>query len=84
MALIGCGSWGRELLGALGRLNSKEIPIDPQIVAICDNYPAAMRKASTFAPKAKQVEDYKTILADPEVQAVVIAYECGLVRPGSG
>jgi predicted dehydrogenase len=73
VAVIGCGSWGRELLDALGRLNSKQIPIDPQIVAICDNYPAAMRKGSERAPKAKQVADYKTILADPEVQAVIIA-----------
>jgi predicted dehydrogenase len=67
VAVIGCGGWGRELLKMLGRLELA------QVVAICDTYPAAMRKCASDAPGAKQVGDYNTLLADNTVQAVFIA-----------
>ena len=67
LALIGCGVWGREILKTLGSQSLAEV------VAICDTYPAAMRKCATDAPGAKQVADYKAILEDKSVQAVFIA-----------
>jgi predicted dehydrogenase len=73
VALIGCGTWGRELLAALGRLPTKEIWAEPVVVAICDSYASAMRRAADRAPKAAHVADYKAVLADPNVQAVIVA-----------
>ncbi len=67
VAVIGLGAWGREILDQLGRLEKAEI------VAICDNYPAMMRRSATKAPGAKQVEDYQELLKDASIQAVIIA-----------
>jgi len=67
VALIGLGTWGRELLAALNRRK------EARVVAICDNYPAMLRRSAPNAPDAKQVEDYRQILADKTVQAVIIA-----------
>ena len=46
VAVIGLGVWGREILDQLGRLEKAEV------VAICDNYPAMMRRSATKAPLA--------------------------------
>ena len=67
VAVIGLGSWGREILDQLGRLEKA------QVVAICDNYPAMMRRSATKAPDAAQVEDYRAILDNPAIQAVIVA-----------
>ena len=67
VAVIGLGSWGREILNTLA------VARQADVAAICDHYPAFMKRASTAAPNAKQVEDYKAILADPEIKGVVIA-----------
>ncbi len=67
VAVIGLGSWGREILDQLGRLEKAEV------VAICDNYPAMMRRSATKAPEAAQVEDYRAILDNPAIQAVIVA-----------
>jgi len=67
VGVIGLGPWGREILDQLGRLKQA------QVVALCDNYPAMMRRSSSKAPTAAQVGDYKAVLDNKEVQAVVIA-----------
>ncbi len=67
VAVIGLGAWGREILSTLGRVK----PAD--VAAICDTYGAFMRRSSKLAPKAKQVEDYKAILDDKEIKAVIVA-----------
>lgn len=67
VGLIGLGPWGREILDQLGRLPQADI------AAICDTYPAMVRRSSTKAPGAAQVEDYKAILANKEIPAVIIA-----------
>ena len=67
VAVIGLGAWGREILDQLGRLEKAEV------VAICDSYPAIMKRSAAKAPGAAQVEDYQTILNDPAVQAVIVA-----------
>lgn len=68
VALIGCGTWGRELLRIL-----LQIPDRVEVVAVCDNYGSSVRKAGGEAPGAKQVADYNELLADKDVHAVVIA-----------
>lgn len=67
VAVIGLGTWGRELLDPLARIPQADV------AAICDNYPAFVRRASAKAPNAKQVEDYKAVLADEEIKAVIVA-----------
>ena len=67
VAVIGLGPWGREILDQLGRLEQAEV------VALCDHYPALLKRSSSKAPSATQVENYQAVLAKPDVQAVIIA-----------
>lgn len=67
LALIGCGPWGRELL------KTASILPNAPVVAICDIYPPALKRAATLAPEAKQYDDYRQLLADPKVEAVIVA-----------
>src|ERR1700677_1908543 len=78
--VIGLNDWGREILRTLALL-----PNDPElanctVVAICDNYSHALRRAGDDAPNAKPYEDYKALLADSNVQAVIIATPTGTHR----
>ncbi|MFA6545869.1 MAG: Gfo/Idh/MocA family oxidoreductase [Limisphaerales bacterium] len=67
VAVIGLGPWGREIINALGRVK------EAKIVAICDTYAAMVRRTAENAPGAAHESDYKKVLADKNVQAVVIA-----------
>jgi predicted dehydrogenase len=67
VAVIGLGSWGREILNTLVRIEQAEV------ACICDNYPASLRRSASAAPGAAQTEDYKTILANKDIKAVVLA-----------
>lgn len=67
VAVIGLGAWGREILNTLGRNPMADI------AAVCDVYPASLRRAATAAPNATQTPDYKTILANNDIKAVIIA-----------
>ena len=65
--VIGCGYHGRDIVGTLAVL-----PNAP-IVALCDYYGAFLRRTGRSAPEAKQYANYKDLLADEQVEAVVIA-----------
>jgi predicted dehydrogenase len=67
IAVIGLGAWGREILNTLA--------VQPQadVAAICDTYAASVRRSASIAPGAAQTEDYKSILANKEIKAVVVA-----------
>ncbi|MBC8244813.1 MAG: Gfo/Idh/MocA family oxidoreductase [Verrucomicrobia bacterium] len=67
IGVIGCGVWGRELLKTLAT-----IPSAP-VVAVSDTYPAYLRRGLRGAPKAKGYRSHTELLADENVQAVVIA-----------
>jgi len=67
VAVIGVGSWGREILNTLGRLPMADV------AAVCEVYPASLKRAATAAPNAVQTSDYKTILANDDIKAVIIA-----------
>lgn len=67
VGLIGLGPWGRDILDQLGRLEQADI------AAICDDYPAMVRRSASKAPGAAQVADYKAILENKEIQAVIVA-----------
>ena len=65
--VIGCGYHGRDILSTLAVL-----PNAP-VVAICDHYGAFLRRAGRTATEAKRYENYKELLADENVEAVIIA-----------
>lgn len=67
VAVIGLGTWGREILNTLALVPQADV------AAVCDTYPASLRRGATLAPGATQTEDYKTILANKDIKAVVIA-----------
>src|SRR5438552_2761280 len=73
-AVIGCGAWGREILKNLARLPN--VPV----VAICDTYPAYLRRGAESAPKAEKHTDYHKVLENKEVQAVLVATPSHLHR----
>jgi predicted dehydrogenase len=80
IGVIGLGEWGREILIQLGKLNAdptREKKDNAPVVAICDNYPAALRRAGKEIPNAQKYDDYKALLADAKVQAVIIATPTG-------
>ncbi len=72
--IIGLGAQGRHIVDTLTRL-----PNAP-VVALCDNYRAAFRRSAAAAPEATQYADYKELLRNPNVQAVVIATPTHLHR----
>src|SRR5947208_5556396 len=65
-AVVGLGAWGREILATLSRLKTA------QLVAVCDTYPVSLKRPASSAPKAQGVEDYRKILDDKEVRAVIV------------
>jgi predicted dehydrogenase len=67
VAVIGLGAWGRDILNTLARTPQAEV------VAICDNYPAFLKRSAALAPNAKPVADYKALFDDKDIKAVVIA-----------
>jgi predicted dehydrogenase len=73
VAVIGLGAWGREIINTLMRLPQAQDPIDVEIVAICDTYPASLKRTASAALGAVQTADYKTILNNKNIKAVIIA-----------
>jgi predicted dehydrogenase len=67
VGVIGLGTWGREILNTLALVPQADV------AAVCDTYPASVRRAASLAPKAAQTDDYKTILENKEIKAVIIA-----------
>lgn len=66
-AVIGCGTWGREILMTLAKL-----PNAP-VVALCDTYEPFLKRSKSLAPKAVAVSDYRAVLANKDVEGVIIA-----------
>ena len=67
MAVIGLGNWGREILNTLALIPQAEV------AAICDTYPASLRRGASASPAAVQTQDYKSVLENKDVKAVVVA-----------
>lgn len=68
-AVIGVGVWGREILNTLARFPKAEV------IAICDHYASEgfQRRMKEAAPKAEIYTDYKKVLENKDVQAVLVA-----------
>lgn len=67
VAVIGLGAWGREIVNTLAKIPEADL------AAICDTYPASVRRTAPSAPGAAQTGDYKTILANKDIKAVIVA-----------
>jgi len=67
IGIIGLGWRGRDILSTLTKSNMAEV------AALCDTYGAYLRRSGKLAPAAKQVSDYKAILDNHEIKAVVVA-----------
>jgi predicted homoserine dehydrogenase-like protein len=66
-ALVGAGVWGREILNTLARFPKADV------IAVCDRYESAsfQRRTKEAAPKAELYTDYKKVLENKAVQAVL-------------
>src|SRR5438067_1366161 len=67
VAVIGLGAWGREIVKALGTLEKAEV------VAICDTYAPILRRTAATAPNAAQIPEYKAVLENKDIGAIVVA-----------
>lgn len=66
LGIIGPGSRGRFLMSFLTK-NPKA-----EIVALCDIYQPSLDKALELAPNAKVYRDYRALLDDPTIDAVLV------------
>ncbi|MBV6659208.1 MAG: Gfo/Idh/MocA family oxidoreductase [Devosiaceae bacterium] len=73
--VIGCGLMGREFASTAARwLHLTDTKARPEIVAVCDLNPALTDWFDANVPTVSQVtDDYKALLANPEVEAVYCA-----------
>ncbi len=67
IGVIGCGVQGRAIIANLNRLKNAKI------TAICEKYPAWLRRAGRLAPKAAKYDNHQDLLKDDKVDAVIIA-----------
>jgi len=67
VAVIGLGAWGREIINTLATVPEADL------AAICDTYAASLKRIASAAPGAAQVADYKAILENKDIKALVIA-----------
>ncbi len=66
VGVIGLGDRGREVLHEAALLP------ELSVTAICDIYDPFVKRAQAIAPKAKPYSDYKALLADPALTAVIL------------
>ncbi len=67
LGVIGLGEQGRNLLTALSKVPNASV------VAVCDTYEPAHKKALEIAPKASAFTDYRKLLEQPGLEAVLVA-----------
>jgi predicted dehydrogenase len=67
VGVIGLGMRGREIVASLAQQK------EAIVAAVCDSYPAYLRRGAKAAPDAKSVGDYRAVLDDKDIKAVVIA-----------
>lgn len=66
-ALIGFGEWGREIASTMGRVEEADL------VTVCDSYDIMLRRAQRSVPGVQTTAEYREILDDGNIDAVLIA-----------
>jgi len=67
-AVVGLGYWGPNLVR-----NLHELPESAEVVAVCDSRPAKLEAVHRRYPAVGTTESYGDVLADPSIEAVVLA-----------
>ncbi len=67
IGVIGLGQWGKDLTATLSKMPSA------QLAGICDTYEAYLKRATKIAPNAATFDDYRKMLDDKSIEAVVVA-----------
>src|SRR5262245_52704291 len=67
IGVVGLGTWGREILTSLSRLQSAKVAM------VCDLYRPAIQRAADIAPGATAVDDFRRVIDSPSVEAIVVA-----------
>ncbi len=67
VAVVGLGYWGPQLVR-----NLYESP-HAELVALCDTRPEALAQLARRYPSIRQTTDFAEILADAEIEAVIVA-----------
>jgi predicted dehydrogenase len=73
--IIGCGLMGREFASAAARwAHLLAMPVTPEIVGVCDANETLMGWFSdNFSSVTQTTTDYKTLLENPEIEAIYCA-----------
>jgi predicted dehydrogenase len=67
VAIVGCGYWGQNLIR-----NFSELP-EVEVTAVCDFNLSALARTKRRYPAVELKQDFQQVVADPRIQAVVIA-----------
>ncbi len=67
VGLIGYGPWGREIAVTIGRMP------EAQLAAVCDSYDVMLNRAERSVPDAARYEDYRQLLEQSDIPAVIVA-----------
>jgi predicted dehydrogenase len=67
VSVVGCGYWGQNLLRNFCELEEAEVLI------ACDADPRSLARSHQRYPTLEVTQNYKDVLADPRVEAVVLA-----------
>ncbi len=67
VAVVGAGYWGINHVRTFARLPGCELHL------VCDSDPKNLKRAKGLAPAARQTSDFAAVLADPTIDAVVLA-----------
>jgi len=75
LGVVGCGLMGREFGSAVARwCHLAEMDVRPEIVAVCDKSRELTQWfAGQFSSVKQETDDYRALLANPEVEAVYVA-----------
>jgi predicted dehydrogenase len=74
VGIVGAGLMGRELAAAIGRWSALEDhPVDPELVAVCDTSPEALRWFDRIASVTHKTTDYRHLLDDDSVDVLYLA-----------
>lgn len=67
IGVIGCGYWGRDVVKTLGQL------VNAKVLGVSDHYEAFLRRAKDAAPDAEAYSEYRKLLENKDIKAVVVA-----------